>query len=142
MQHVILSIHMILAVALIIVVLLQRSEGAGLAGPSSSGMMPVRGSANILTRTTAILAGGFMLTSLVLAILANQQRPALSLADTIAAEQQQQQGSVPLSDAPPLQIPSEQAPPPDPAPGPTPAPTPGPAPAPTSQPATPTPSAP
>ncbi len=137
---------MILAVALIIVVLLQRSEGAGLAGPSSSGMMPVRGSANILTRTTAILAGGFMLTSLVLAILANQQRPALSLADTIAAEQQQQQGSVPLSDAPPpappLQIPSEQAPPPDPAPGPTPAPTPGPAPAPTSQPATPTPSAP
>lgn len=104
---------MILAVALIIVVLLQRSEGAGLAGPSASGMMPVRGSANILTRTTAILAGGFMLTSLVLAVLANQQKPRLSLADTIAAEQQQQE-SVPLSDAPPpappLQIPSEQAP--------------------------------
>ncbi len=102
MQHIVLVIHLILAVALVAIVLLQRSEGAGLSGPSAAGMMPIRGTANILTRTTAVLAGGFMLTSLILAILANHQSPRMSLAEAIAQEQQQQldANSVPVSDAP------------------------------------------
>ena len=90
MEHVILVIHLILAVALVIVVLLQRSEGAGLVGGGSSGMMPVRGAANILTRMTAILATMFFITSLALAVLASQHKPAVSIADQLATESQQQ----------------------------------------------------
>lgn len=65
-----LIIHAIIALVLIILVLLQKSEGGSLGfGGGSNSMFSVRGSANFLTRTTAILATVFMVTSLVLAIL-------------------------------------------------------------------------
>ncbi|MGE0117388.1 MAG: preprotein translocase subunit SecG [Dongiaceae bacterium] len=69
---ILLVIHILLAVGLIAVVLLQRSEGGlgGLGGGGMSGFMTTRGSANLLTRTTRWLAGSFMATSLVLAWLA------------------------------------------------------------------------
>ncbi|MEX2009909.1 MAG: preprotein translocase subunit SecG [Dongiaceae bacterium] len=73
MQTVILVIHLMLAVSLVGVVLLQRSEGGGLGiggGGGMGGLMSGRGSANLLTRVTAVLAGLFMATSLTLAILA------------------------------------------------------------------------
>ncbi|MGA7001679.1 MAG: preprotein translocase subunit SecG, partial [Pseudolabrys sp.] len=65
MQHVIIVIHLMLVLALIGVVLLQRSEGGGLGIGSSGGFMTSRGTANVLTRATAILAGLFFVTSLV-----------------------------------------------------------------------------
>jgi preprotein translocase subunit SecG len=71
--NVLLVVHILVAVALIVVVLLQRSEGGGLGIGSSGGMggfMTARGTANLLTRTTAILAGVFMALSILLAILA------------------------------------------------------------------------
>lgn len=70
---VLLVVHILVAVALIVIVLLQRSEGGGLGIGSSGGMggfMTARGTANLLTRTTAILAGIFMLLSIVLALSA------------------------------------------------------------------------
>jgi preprotein translocase subunit SecG len=69
---ILLVIHILLAVGLIAVVLLQRSEGGlgGLGGGGMSGFMTTRGSANLLTRTTRWVAGSFMATSLVLAWLA------------------------------------------------------------------------
>jgi len=69
---ILMTVHMMLALALIGVVLLQRSEGGmgGLGGGGMSGFMTTRGSANLLTRTTRWLAGTFMATSLVLAWLA------------------------------------------------------------------------
>ena len=70
MQHVIIVIHLMLVLALIGVVLLQRSEGGGLGIGSTGGFMTSRGTANVLTRATAILAGLFFLTSLLLSILA------------------------------------------------------------------------
>ena len=70
MQHVIIVIHLMLVLALIGVVLLQRSEGGGLGIGSSGGFMTSRGTANVLTRATAILAGLFFVTSLLLSILA------------------------------------------------------------------------
>jgi len=70
MQHVIIVIHLMLVLAMIGVVLLQRSEGGGLGIGSTGGFMTSRGTANVLTRATAILAGLFFLTSLVLSILA------------------------------------------------------------------------
>ena len=86
METVILVIHLILASALVIVVLLQRSEGAGLMGSSGSAMMPLRGSANVLTRATAILAALFMATSLTLAVMAGGHSRGSSIADQIATQ--------------------------------------------------------
>ena len=70
MQAVLIIIHLIVAVALICVVLLQRSEGGGLGMGNTGGFLTSRGSANVLTRTTATLAAVFFATSLVLSILA------------------------------------------------------------------------
>jgi preprotein translocase subunit SecG len=75
MQEVVLIIHLVIAIALVIVILMQRSEGGAATltgGSASGGFMSVRGAANFLTRTTAILAGMFIVTSLVLAMLATR----------------------------------------------------------------------
>ncbi len=72
MTTVLLIIHLFVTLALIGVVLIQRSEGGGLGIGSSQGMgsfMSGRGTANLLTRTTAILATAFMALSLALALL-------------------------------------------------------------------------
>jgi preprotein translocase subunit SecG len=74
MQQVIIVIHLMLVLALIGVVLLQRSEGGGLGIGSTGGFMTSRGTANVLTRATAILAGLFFVTSLLLSILAGFNR--------------------------------------------------------------------
>lgn len=82
MQQVVIVIHLMLVLALIGVVLLQRSEGGGLGIGSTGGFMTNRGAGNVLTRTTAILAGLFFVTSLVLSILAGMNRkPASVLQD-------------------------------------------------------------
>lgn len=79
-QNVVLAIHALIAVALVAVVLLQRSEGGGLGmGRSSDGMMSVRGQANLLTRTTAILAAVFFATSIALAVFSGTQTKAPSI---------------------------------------------------------------
>src|ERR1700761_6317936 len=73
MEIVLRVLQVFLAVGLIGVVLLQRSEGGGLgmgSGGGAGSFMSVRGTANFLTRLTAILAGLFMVTCLTLAILA------------------------------------------------------------------------
>jgi preprotein translocase subunit SecG len=92
MATVLLVIHILLALALIGVVLLQRSEGGlGIGGGSSGGgggmggFLTGRGTANLLTRTTAILAAGFMLTSITLTILAGGGRPD-SILDTLPSD--------------------------------------------------------
>ena len=76
MQHVVIVIHLMLVLGLIGVVLLQRSEGGGLGigGGGGGGFMSSRGTSNLLTRTTAILAACFFATSLVLSILAGWGR--------------------------------------------------------------------
>ncbi len=74
MQQVVIVIHLMLVLGLIGAVLLQRSEGGGLGIGSTGGFMTSRGTANVLTRTTAILAGLFFLTSLILSILAGWGR--------------------------------------------------------------------
>jgi preprotein translocase subunit SecG len=68
-----------LVLALIGVVLLQKSEGGGLGIGGGSGFMTSRGTANVLTRATAILAGLFFLTSLTLSILAGINRKPTSI---------------------------------------------------------------
>jgi preprotein translocase subunit SecG len=75
MQTVLIVIHLLVVLALIGVVLLQKSEGGALGmGGGGGGFMTSRGSANVLTRATAVLAAVFFVTSLLLSILAGWGR--------------------------------------------------------------------
>jgi preprotein translocase subunit SecG len=78
MLSVVIAIHLMLVLALIGVVLLQKSEGGGFVS-SASGFMTGRGTANVLTRATALLALGFFITSLALSLLAAHSREPVSL---------------------------------------------------------------
>ncbi|NYZ11944.1 preprotein translocase subunit SecG [Azospirillum sp. RWY-5-1] len=107
METVLLVIHLLIALALVGVILIQRSEGGGLGigGGTMGGMMTTRGSANLLTRTTAILAAGFMTTSIILAILAGGHSRPTSIIDSMPAapaQQQAPQPAVPATPAPPV----------------------------------------
>ena len=78
MLTVVIVIHLMLVLALVGVVLLQKSEGGGLVS-STSGFMSTRGTANMLTRATALLAAGFFVTSLALSWLAGFERKPASI---------------------------------------------------------------
>ena len=85
MQTVIIIVHLIIVLALIGVVLLQRSEGGGIGlgggGGGVSGFMTGRGQANALTRATAILAALFFVTSMALTLMATYGRAPRSILD-------------------------------------------------------------
>ena len=84
MQTVIIVIHLMVVLALVGVVLLQRSDGGALGIGGGGGFMTGRGQANALTRATAILAALFFLTSLTLTILANINRAPKSIFEGVA----------------------------------------------------------
>ncbi|MEO6013816.1 MAG: preprotein translocase subunit SecG [Devosia sp.] len=82
MENVLLVAYLLIVLALIAVILLQRSEGGGLGmGGNAGGLMTVRGSANLLTRTTAILAALFFVTAIGLTILAELNRTTSDILD-------------------------------------------------------------
>ncbi len=83
MYTVLLVAHTILVLFLIFMVLVQRTDSDGLSGLSGGGgnqFMTGRGQANFMTRTTAILAAAFMITSLILATIAGHQKSILDAA--------------------------------------------------------------
>jgi preprotein translocase subunit SecG len=92
MTTVLLVIHLLIALALVGTVLLQRSEGGGLGmgggggGGGMGGFMTGRATADLLTRTTGILAALFFGTSLTLAILADSGRSTGSILDELQNE--------------------------------------------------------
>ena len=79
MQTVIIVIHLMVVLAMVGLVLLQRSEGGGLGMGGGGGFMSNRGSSNMLTRATGILAMIFFATSLTLSILAGMDRKPSSI---------------------------------------------------------------
>ena len=101
MASVVLIIHLIIALALVGLVLLQRSEGGALGigggGGGGGGLLSGRGAANVLTRATAVLAGIFFLTSIGLTILARQDRAPTSI---FQDAQPTATGEQPAGDAP------------------------------------------
>jgi preprotein translocase subunit SecG len=114
METILRVFQVFLAIGLIGVVLLQRSEGGGLGIGSSGGMgsfMSVRGTANFLTRVTGILAALFMITCLALALLARPRAAPQSIFTTPAPAPV----SLPASDSapapviPPAEAPSSEA---------------------------------
>ncbi|MGV8937004.1 MAG: preprotein translocase subunit SecG [Allorhizobium sp.] len=83
MQTVLIVIHLMIVLALVGVVLIQRSEGGGLGIGGGSGFMSARGAANALTRTTGILATMFFVTSMALTILARYEAKPSDILDRI-----------------------------------------------------------
>ncbi|MCC0007843.1 MAG: preprotein translocase subunit SecG [Hyphomicrobiaceae bacterium] len=84
MATVILVVHLMIAAALVGVVLMQKSEGGALgmgSGGGGGGFLTGRGTANLLTRTTAALAAAFFLTSVTLTLIANHRTGAPSVLD-------------------------------------------------------------
>jgi preprotein translocase subunit SecG len=110
-------VQSVVAISLISVILMQRSEGGGLGvGGSSSGFMTARGAADFLTRATSVLGGTFIVLSVVMAAYAGASRQTAkidtSLAGKLAPAQQQSQPA-PVQPAPPQKSapqPNENAP--------------------------------
>ena len=87
MQTIVIVIHLMVVVAMVGAVLLQRSEGGGLGIGGGSGFMTARGAANALTRTTAILAAAFFATSLALALISRYGEQPIDILNRVPTEQ-------------------------------------------------------
>lgn len=101
MYTILLVIHSIIVLFLIGMVLLQRSDSDGLSGLGGGGgnqFMTGRGAANFMTRTTAILATAFMVTSLILATMAGRMNQG-SIVDSVPAESAAQPAEKPADKA-------------------------------------------
>lgn len=87
METVVIVIHLMVVLALVLVVLLQRSEGGalGIGGGGGGGLMSSRGTANVLTRATAVLAVAFFATSLTLSLIAQNEDSPSSILDASPA---------------------------------------------------------
>jgi preprotein translocase subunit SecG len=85
MQGFLIVVHLLVVIALVTVVLLQRSEGGALGIGGGGGFMTGRGQANALSRATAILATLFFATSLIMSILAGWSRTPRSILDSAPA---------------------------------------------------------
>jgi preprotein translocase subunit SecG len=92
MQTVLIVIHLMVVVALVGVVLMQRSEGGGLGIGGGSGFMTARGAANVLTRATGILAIVFFATSLGLSLIARYGERPIDILDRVPAASGDQNG--------------------------------------------------
>lgn len=112
MENVILAIHLILALLLIGVVLLQRSEGGGLGMGSGGGVVSGRSAATALGKITWIFAGCFIATSITLTILAARDSAATSVIDQIGgtAPAQTEAPAVPETKSPLTALPPANAP--------------------------------
>src|SRR3979409_1753176 len=92
MQTVAIVIHLMIVATLIATVLLQKAEGGGRGAGGGAGFMSSRGTANLLTRTTAVLAVGFFLTSMFLSWYASYDRKPSSIIGSTPAPQSQPGG--------------------------------------------------
>ncbi len=87
MHAVLLTVHALIVLALIVVVLLQRSDGGALGlGGGGGGFMTSRGAANVLTRSTSVLAALFFATSILLAITAGGSERDIDIIEDLTGE--------------------------------------------------------
>ncbi|MDH5633107.1 MAG: preprotein translocase subunit SecG [Gammaproteobacteria bacterium] len=103
MKEIVLIIHVLVAIGIVALVLLQHGKGAdaGAAfGGGSQSLFGSRGSASFLSRTTAILATVFFVTSMTLAFFVNQQVKPTSVTETVVEQAAEKQGAPAIPDAP------------------------------------------
>jgi len=110
-QNIVLVLHVIIAVSLVALVLLQQGKGAdaGAAfGAGASGtVFGSKGSSSFLTRTTGVLATLFFITSLTLFVLATETKTVSSVVDQVQSQQKiETQPEVPVSDVPVSDVPA------------------------------------
>jgi preprotein translocase subunit SecG len=102
MENVVLIIHLILALGLIAVVLMQRSEGGGLGMGGGGGAVSGRAAATALGKMTWILAIGFIATSIALTIIAAEKSAGSSVIDRLSAQppalNEQEGGTLPAGE--------------------------------------------
>ena len=99
MENFILVLNIILAVLLVIIILLQRSEGGALGlGASQESFVSSRSAGNILTKATAIIATLFIITSISLTIIAREEISTSSVLEKIEEKQDPSEPQIPKSD--------------------------------------------
>ena len=99
MGNIVLTLNIILAILLVIVVLLQKSEGGALGiGVSQESFISSRSAGNFLTKTTAIIATLFIITSVSLTIISNEGKSSSSVLEKIEEKQDSSEPEIPKSD--------------------------------------------
>jgi len=99
MENLFLIINIVLAVLLIGVILLQKSEGGALGlGVSQDSFISSRSASNFLTKATAILATLFIITSITLTILSKEELSTISVIEKIEEEKDSSEPEIPKSD--------------------------------------------
>ena len=99
MENIVLTLNIILAILLVIVVLLQRSDGGALGiGASQESFISSRSAGNFLTKTTAIIATLFIITSVSLTIISNEGKSSSSVLEKIEEKQDSSEPKIPKSD--------------------------------------------
>ena len=99
MENFILVLNIILAVLLVIIILLQRSEGGALGlGASQESFVSSRSAGNILTKATAIIATLFIITSISLTIIARKEISTSSVLEKVEEKQDPSEPQIPKSD--------------------------------------------
>ena len=99
MENIVLTLNIILAILLVIVVLLQKSEGGALGiGVSQESFISSRSAGNFLTKTTAIIATLFIITSVSLTIISNEGKSSSSVLEKIEEKQDSSEPEIPKSD--------------------------------------------
>ena len=99
MENFILLLNIFLAIILVIVILLQKSEGGALGiGASQESFITSRSAGNLLTKATAIIATLFILTSIALTIIAKKEIPTSSVLEKVEEKQDTSEPQIPKSD--------------------------------------------
>ena len=99
MANIVLTLNIIFAVLLVVVILIQKSEGGALGlGVSQDSFISSRSVGNFLTRTTAIIATLFIVTSIILNIISREQIPVSSVLEKIEEKQDSSEPEIPKSD--------------------------------------------
>ena len=99
MESIVLTLNIILAILLVIVVLLQKSDGGALGiGVSQESFISSRSAGNFLTKTTAIIATLFIITSVSLTIISNEGRSSSSVLEKIEEKEDLSEPQIPKSE--------------------------------------------
>jgi len=99
MENTILVINIVLAILLVFVILVQKSEGGALGlGVSQDSFISSRSAGNFFTKTTAIIATLFIITSVLLTVVSQDQMPTTSVLEKIEQNQDPSEPEIPKSD--------------------------------------------
>ena len=99
MENFILILNIVLAIVLVIIILLQKSEGGALGiGASQESFISSRSAGNLLTKATAIIATLFIVTSILLTILGQKEISATSVLEKVEEKQDPSEPQIPKSD--------------------------------------------